>query len=150
VIKLLMGGGASIVGWLFGTAGFIAVFATAATLGFQRWELHKAGLRGEGHMMCTIDYENAARANEREKAAAELALANKVAEDLRETERGLNDELERVTGEYQTLKADIAARPAADPDRCLSDSVLSKFGRAAAPAKVDGKREGAGGPYLGH
>ena len=134
---MFMGAGAKIVGMLFGTAGVVALFVTAGTLGFQRWEMHKAGLRGEGRMMCTVEFERAARQSERVKADAERDRAIEIARVSEETVDQLRGDYDNLSNEYAALAALTSTKPAADADRCLSDGVLGKF-------RPNRKLEGAG------
>ena len=134
---MFMGVGAKLVGMLFGTAGVVALFITAGTLGFQRWEMHKAGLRGEGRMMCTAEYERAARASERVKADEEKERAIEVARVATESVDELRGQYDELSNEFAVLAASTAEKPNVDSDRCLSDGVLGKF-------RTNRKLEGAG------
>jgi hypothetical protein len=138
---MFMGAGAKIVGMLFGTAGVVALFVTAGTLGFQRWEMHKAGLRGEGRMMCTVEFERAARLSERVKADEERDRAIEVARVSEETVDQLRGDYDNLSNEYAALRAAVDAQPATDPARCLSDGVLGKF---RGNRKVEGAGSSAG------
>lgn len=124
---MFMGVGAKVVGMLFGGLGFMALFVTASTLGFQRWEMHKAGLRGEGRMMCTAEFERAARASERVKADEEKERAIEVARAATESVDELRGQYDELSNEFAVLAAAAAEKPAADDTRCLSDGVYLRL-----------------------
>lgn len=132
-----------------GGIGFAIVCLIALVMLKQHKEQRDAGLRGEGRMMCTIDYENKIRGEEQRLSQTALATAQDLLDAERETTGALRNELEQLTGEYQTLKADLTA-PSVDDSRCLSDGVFNRLRGGGAGPKLLDKQGGDGTEFPGH
>lgn len=73
------------------------------------------------------DWEIAIRKQERDVARGATQAAQDLLEAERKLNEGLNNELTRITVEYEELRR-AAAPDDCDPERCLSDSVLRSIG----------------------
>jgi hypothetical protein len=140
----LMAGGSKLVGWFFGAAGFVIMMATCGTLLFQRWDMHNAKLEKQGYAICTADYVAAERKAAAEKAEKEWQTATDLLDLERETVGALRNEYDELSSRYAELAASSSAQPSIDPDRCLSDGVLSRLRGAKPAGSVEGRKPAAG------
>ena len=102
-------------------------------------------IEAKAEMVCNQTWELAISKRKESDARIE---AQEVREQI-EIERGINtglaNELSKISTEHEDLRRQLAAAPAIDPSRCLSDSVLTRLRGAGGHGDVDGAGQAQGG-----